>query len=347
MLFYIRPFVTQNISLTERNGLNWVEVVLIVMNRFKIVARAGAIGGVLTVLAIVSGCTSRPPASVPAPAVAPAPAPPSVLSTNLGLKPGPNDPRIAYVTARLLEEFHYSQELMDKEISVKFFDAYLDILDPRHENLLQSDLAEFALYRTNLDTLTIGTNAIANLTPAYAIYQQYLERVRQHVDYVNELLDQNRFKFNTSDHIQLDRRHAPFPGDLDEARELWSLRLRYEYLQEKLSREISPTNSRVILPLAKTNLTEISDTLARHYRWYLRLATNWNSTDILQAYLNGLAHAYDPHSDYLNTEHAQDFSISMSLSLFGIGAQLTEDDGYCTINSLVHGGPGGKKQTTP
>ena len=134
------------------------------------------------------------------------------------------------------------------------------------------------------------------------------------------------------------------PGDLAEARQLWSQRLRYEYLQEKLSREISPTNSNVILPLPKSATAEISDTLARHYRWNLHMVTNWNSTDVLQAYLNALAHAYDPHSDYFNTEHAQDFSIDMSLSLFGIGAQLTEDDGYCTINSFVHGGPAEKSK---
>ena len=38
----------------------------------------------------------------------------------------------------------------------------------------------------------------------------------------------------------------------------------------------------------------------------------------------------------------------MSLSLFGIGAQLTEDDGYCTIRDLIPGGPAAKsKQLKP
>jgi len=38
----------------------------------------------------------------------------------------------------------------------------------------------------------------------------------------------------------------------------------------------------------------------------------------------------------------------MSLSLFGIGAQLSEQDGYCTIDSLVAGGPAEKsKQLQP
>jgi carboxyl-terminal processing protease len=314
------------------------------MNRLKIYALACGAGVTLGGLAIIVGCTSQPVVSESSSALFPGPAPLPAAATNLGLRPGPNDPRIAFVTARLLEEFHYSLQFLDKDISARFFDGYLDTLDPRHENFLQSDLAEFAFYRTNLDTLTIGTNAAANLTPAYVIYQRYLERIRQHIDYVNELLSQNKFKFNSGERILLDRRQAPFPQDLDEARRLWLLRLRYEYLQEKLSREISPTNSAVILPLSKAATTEISDTLARHYRWYLRMATNWNSTDVLQAYLNSLAHAYDPHSDYFNTEHAQDFSISMSLSLFGIGAQLTEDDGYCTINSLVHGGPAEKSK---
>ena len=73
--------------------------------------------------------------------------------------------------------------------------------------------------------------------------------------------------------------------------------------------------------------------------------TNVDSDYVLQVYLNALAHAYDPHSDYFSAPHAQDFSINMSLSLFGIGAQLSEDDGYCTIRSLVPGGPATKSKS--
>ena len=306
-----------------------------VMRRLKIKVLAAIAFAVLAGFIIVAGCAT--PQIVPPP-------PPTATSTKLSLGPGPNDPRIAYVTARLLEEFHYSQQLLDADLSKKFFDGYLESLDLRHENFLQSDLAEFAHYRTNLDTFTIGTNGVANLTPAYEIYRRYLERIQQHADYVNELLKEDKFKFNTDEHILLDRRRAPYPKDLDEAKHLWSQRLRFEYLQEKLSREISPTNSAVILPLPKSATAEIAATLARHYRWNLHMMTNWDGTDVLQAYLNALAHAYDPHSDYFNPEHAQDFSINMSLSLFGIGAQLREDDGYCKIDLLIHGGPAEKSK---
>jgi carboxyl-terminal processing protease len=266
------------------------------------------------------------------------PAPPATQAP-VGLKPGPNDCHIVYWTARLLEEYHYSQQPLDMEMSKKFFDGYVETLDPRRENFLQSDLAEFAHYRTNLDTLTIGRHDTADLTPAFVIYQRFVERFEQHTAFVDDLLKQDKFKLNTDERFLLDRSHAPYPQNLDEARQLWRQHLRYEYLQEKLSREISPTNDSVILNLPKSATDEITDMLARHYRWNLHMVTNRDSDNVLQAYLNALAHAYDPHSDYLNNEHAQDFSIDMSLSLFGIGATLTEDDGYCTISSLVRGGP--------
>ena len=279
---------------------------------------------------IAAGCVTTRKTPPPPPAAAQSPA---------RLKPGPNDGHIAYFTARFLEDNHYSQQLLDMEMSEKFFDGYVQSLDPRHENFLQSDLAEFAYYRTNLDALTLGRHNTADLTPAFVIFQRFVERFEQHVAYVDDLLNQDKFKFNTDEHILLDRSHAPYPKDLDEARQLWRQHLRYEYLQEKLSREISPTNDTVILNLPKSATDEINGTLAKHYRWNLQMVTNWDSDNVLQAYLNALTHAYDPHSDYLNNEHAQDFSIGMSLSLFGIGAQLTEDDGYCTISSLVRGGP--------
>ena len=264
------------------------------------------------------------------------------------LTPGPNDGRIAYVAARLLEEYHYSQHPLDREMSEKFFDGYLDSLDPQHLYFLKSDIAEFAHYRTNLNTLTINNHGTADLTPASQIFQRFLDRMKQRTAYEDKLLARVPFPLNDHQRIPLDRRKFPYPKNLAEARRLWQQRLLYDYLQEVLSREISPTNNGVILPLPKSAPKEIAAKLTRHYHWLLRLFTNWDSSDVLQAYLNALAHAYDPHSDYLNVGHAQDFSIDMSLALFGIGAELHSDDGYCTILSLVPGGPAAKsKQLTP
>ncbi|TWW10497.1 C-terminal processing peptidase [Planctomyces bekefii] len=47
----------------------------------------------------------------------------------------------------------------------------------------------------------------------------------------------------------------------------------------------------------------------------------------------------DPHSEYYGPEALEDFRISTSLHLEGIGAVLRSDDGFTTIQSLVPGGP--------
>jgi carboxyl-terminal processing protease len=269
------------------------------------------------------------------------PALPPLSATSL--KPGPNDPRIAHVAARLLEEYHYLQRPLDTDLSKKFFDGYIDSLDPRHENFLQSDLAEFEIYRTNLDRLTLERGT-ADLTPAFVVYDRFAQRIQQHDAYAADLLAHEKFKFSADEKITLDRRHEAFPKDLDEAKALWRQRLRYEFLQEKLSREIVETNDTFQVRLPADAAKDIAATLAKHYRWNLHMTTNWDSDGVLQAYLNGLAHAYDPHTDYFSAPHAQDFSIGMNLSLFGIGAQLTEDDGYCTVRMLVPGGPASKSK---
>jgi len=264
------------------------------------------------------------------------------------LTPGPNDGRIAYLTARLMEEYQYLKQPLDKDLSEKFFDGYLDSLDPQHVYFLKSDLAEFTSCRTNLDRLTINNRGVADLTPAYQIYRRFLERLNQRVAYVDKLLKHDKFKFDTHQRVLLDRSKAPYPKNLAEARQLWRQRLLYDYLQEVISRKISATNSDLVLPLPKSAPQEISDKLARHYHWLLRLYSDWDSGDVLQIYLEALTHAYDPHSDYFNTSHAQDFSINMSLALFGIGAELRSEDGYCTIMALVPGGPAAKsKQLKP
>jgi carboxyl-terminal processing protease len=306
------------------------------MSRLKTKILAGIAAAVLCGFFIIVGCATVKKTAPPPPA------------TSSRLTPGPNDMHIAYMTARLMEDVHYSHQPLDEAMSEKFFDDYLAALDPRRVNFLQSDIDEFAHFRTNLDGYTLGHHGRTDLTPAYVIFKRFEQRLIEHTAYADQLLKNDRFKFNTDGKIQIDRRHAAYPQDLDQARQLWRQQVRYEFLQDKLSREISPTNHDTILPLSRSAEAEITDHLIKHYDWNLHAITNWDGENVLSAYLNALTHAYDPHSDYLNPESAQTFSISMSLSLFGIGATLGEDDGYCTIQSLVPGGPAEKsKQLKP
>lgn len=257
------------------------------------------------------------------------------------LKPTREDGRIAFVAARLLEKWHYSHHIFDDTISSEFLDRYLESLDPQHLHFLQSDLDQFEIYRTNLDNLTINRRAMADTSPAFVIFARFVERLKQRVAYADNLLQHEKFEFNTNERIAIDRHELPWPKDLSEAKKLWHKRLRYEYLQEKLNLEDPNKESRskkVLTPEARHE--QIVRKLTHRYHRNLRLFTDWDDEDVMGVYLTALAHVYDPHSDYFNGPQFQTFMISMSLELPGIGAQLTsDDDGYCKIQALLPGGP--------
>src|SRR5262249_4658117 len=92
------------------------------------------------------------------------------------LTPGPADGRIAFVTASLLEQGHYSKQRFDRAVSIKFFDRYLEALDPQHLRFLQSDLAEFDHYRTNLHELTLNGKGTSDTRAGCEIFNRFLER---------------------------------------------------------------------------------------------------------------------------------------------------------------------------
>ena len=124
-----------------------------------------------------------------------------------------------------------------------------------------------------------------------------------------------------------------------EARRAAEAKAMAEPAQQRAGAE-APTRQTAAAPPKKTDDEEIIETLNHRYHRNLRFFEDWDNEDVLQAYLTALAHVYDPHSDYLDRRQLEQFSISMNLSLFGIGAELTvSEDGYCTIHRLLPGGP--------
>jgi carboxyl-terminal processing protease len=236
------------------------------------------------------------------------------------LTPGPDDGRIARVTGAFLERGHYSQQKFDDSVSSKFLDRYLDSLDPAHLIFLQSDLAEFEKWRTQLDDMTVNAG---DTTPATEIFNRFLTRFTEQVKYATNLIVTEDFDFKGNDRYPLNRKDLPRPKDLAEAKQLWRDRARFEWLTEVLNKE-TPT-------AIQTNVT-------RRYTRQLKMLEDFDSDDVLQIYLDALAHTYDPHSDYMGKPAQDNFTIGMKLSLFGIGALLRlDDDQYCRIEELKEG----------
>src|SRR6266536_3184700 len=221
---------------------------------------------------------------------------------------------------RLLEEGHYTRQKLNEEISKKFLLSYLELLDFSHLFFTQKDVDAL---NTKYGNSIAGDVLLGTLKPAYEIYDLYAKRVDERVAKVRELL-KLPIDFKGDATVELTRQKSSWPKDEAEADQLWRGRISNELLQEHLSEHpIEPAPQLVA-------------------RRYDRLARNVHEEDKdeqMKLFLDALAQAYDPHSEYLSKADMKNFSINMGLSLVGIGAMLRSEDGYAKIESLVPGGP--------
>lgn len=241
------------------------------------------------------------------------------VSSEAPPRPTIDDSRIAGAVGKILAQEHFRRHALDDEISKNWLTLYLDALDYTHLMFLESDIQEFQKFATTLDDEVLR----GNLLPGFEIYARYLRRVEQRVALVHDLLEE-KLSFETNERYVKDRTEAPWPKDEEEARRIWRQRVKFEVLQEML---------------AKRKLADAIQIVGKRYDRLLRTVHEEDAESVLQIYLTSLAHAFDPHSDYMAPSEMETFAINMKLSLKGIGAVLGAEDGYAKILALVPGGP--------
>jgi len=232
----------------------------------------------------------------------------------------PDPGQVAIAVARWLEQAHYSRKKLDDEMSAKLLNTYLEQLDYNRLYFTQQDVDEFQRkYATTLDEAIFQ----GDLTPAREIFARYKKRVASRVE-ENKKLAQKKYDFTSNRTVELNRQKAPWPKDEAEAEQLWRDRVEAELLQENL---------------AEFKLRPPVQAVTRRYDQALRNVNEMDDEDIVKTFLNSLALAYDPHSEYMSPSEMENFYISMKLSLVGVGAVLRSDDGYARVLEVVPGGP--------
>lgn len=220
----------------------------------------------------------------------------------------------------LLENFHYGQKFINQAQAAELIEGFMEDLDYNHVFFLKSDRDEMVTkYASRLErSLRRG-----DLDAAYDIYQRYEDRFLSRIDWVLERL-QGEFDFDSEAEYIVDREEFPWLESITAADELWEKRLKYEMLFDILNDE---------------DPAEAIKTVTDRYDRLKKNLLDLESGDVQEIFLTTLTQMFDPHSTFLSSDTLEDFSISMSLSLVGIGAILVQEEGYCTIRELIPGGP--------
>jgi len=219
--------------------------------------------------------------------------------------------------------YAYRPVALDDTLSADIYKRYLESLDGGKQFLTAQDVARFDAYKLKFDDAIKS----GDLDPAYAIFATYKQRVDQRVTFARNLLKQDIFDFTGSDRYEYDREDAPWATDAAALDTLWKQSVRNDWLR---------------LKLAGKKPDDIRKTLDKRYANMGKSIAELKGEDVFQTFLNSYANSVDPHTDYFTPKTADNFNVSMSLSLEGIGAVLQKQDDVVAIREIVPGGPAGK-----
>ena len=235
------------------------------------------------------------------------------------LKPAPQEARAAHLAAEMLSRYHYKMPPVDDTLSQKIFDNYLKSLDPEKLFFVQADIDKFSRNRARLGVGLLQED----LSVPFDMFNLYEQRAAERFAYARSLL-KTGFDFKQNESYQFARDKAAWPKTEAEMNDLWRKRVKNDWLRIKLA--------------AKDD-RNIVDILDKRYDGFRKRLGQVTSADAFQTFMNAYTTAIEPHTNYMGRRASEDFDISMRLSLVGIGAVLTESNGFATIRELVPGGP--------
>lgn len=229
--------------------------------------------------------------------------------------------------AKLLASRYYEKTAFNKSIVEKNFTAYFRLLDFNKAFFLDSEIQE---YKKQKDAMTSAILE-GNLKLPAKIYSdshhKKLFRYKSNIKLLDDI--KTNFDFKTDVRIKLDRSKSSWFNTQRELDLYWQKRLTHEILS--------------IVEADDKSAKEASLQLKKRYERQIKYLDQIKSIDVYQTYMDSVATSFDPHTNYLSPRMEETFSISMKLSLTGIGATLTTDKDYTKVHSIVPGGPADKQ----
>jgi len=249
-----------------------------------------------------------------------------VLDTNLSLRPTILFEKKATTVVSLIVNRHFKRLQFDDAVSANIFDNFIEEIDENKLYFLQSDIDDFKKFRLSLDDeLRQEKN---NLNTAYYIYNVYLKRVYERLER-NKQLIKEKYDFAADEYYETDRKKVTYAKTLDEADKEWRKLFKNTFLEGKFTGETPDATA---------------SKLEKRYDNFKKNLAKTTVEDVFQMYMNALAMAYDPHTNYFSPVAASNFNMSMNRSLEGIGATLTSENDYVTIREVRPGGPAFKSK---
>ncbi len=225
---------------------------------------------------------------------------------------------------------HFFNDKNLSSINSKIFNALVERLDSQKIYFTKREIDSFRNKFSNFDNPSRYKKTplcSINLKSNYEFITLYFNRLIEATNFQLKEINEKKFDFTKNEKIIIDDDQKKWHRSKYELRKSW----------KRLAK-----NDVLTSVLAEKEINEATDTIEKRYKNRLRRISQRNEEDIFSISMNNLTSFFDPHSSYFSPKSAEDFEMTMSLKLEGIGALLTTEDDYPTIVSIVPGGPAEK-----
>ena len=235
-----------------------------------------------------------------------------------------------------LEQAHYNKVALSDLNQTKFLNSYVSKLDPQKLYFTKEDIDK---YHQNITPNIVTYFRQGNLFPAFDIFNDYQLKAMSLLDGAILKLDQ-QIDLNQSTKYLYDRSETQWSYTVNDLSAVWQNLISHEIIHEILNSIDANATS---LNMQNEDLDELLSGARkllkdRYIRWKKNI-TEFEPEDVQELYLTALTQVFDPHTTFMNLKEKEKFDQAMNNEFVGIGAVLTDNDGYCTIKELLPGGP--------
>lgn len=230
-----------------------------------------------------------------------------------------------------INTYHFQPKPIDDKLSKDIFSLYLKRLDPNKQFLIKEDIKKLREYELLIDDQLLNGGYSFYLLADH-LYKKRFETVKV---WYKEILSAP-FDFKIIESIPLKSEDYKYTDSEQALKKHWKKILKYQTLAEYISnveqtpssnlKEFQPNIEIKAREVIKKNTTQLFDRLSKE-----------TEDEKFTSYINTISNTFDPHTNYLSPASKEDFDISISGKLEGIGAVLREDNGLIKVVRIVSG----------
>ena len=213
---------------------------------------------------------------------------------------------------------HYSITNVTAEIRTHAVDQMIKRLDPSKTLFYESDVESI---KPVLQKVFANMQA-GDCSLFKPVYDLLVARTRENEAIVRKILGSD-YRLDETVELLVDAKKRPY---VKTAAEKYTLLKKF--VQFRIENDL----------MSGISLAEAKKQQIHRYEMQTNLTINRNPEKLIEYAAEAFAQGLDPHTDYLSPENFEDIKMNMRLSLEGIGAFLSNDNGFTVIDELIPGG---------